>query len=291
VLGCLLGGALGDAWGGPFEGRIGPVDFEIPPFPVLSDETQLTLATCQSIVQSGEICPENIARHFLRWYKAGQIHGMGSSTLKAMRDLATGTHWALAGGRGEFAAGNGAAMRVAPLGFILDPTDSQQRVLIRDVCRITHHNDEAYVGGLAVVLAVRAVLTGAWSPEESFLDYVANRLPDSGVRDRIQQILSLQTSAFEVAARFGATGHVVDSVPLALYCAQAIAKDTLPAVIEQAISVGGDTDTIASITGQLAGMIVGFNGVPLDLFLHVRAGDNVLSIAHEFAEFVSSRRQ
>jgi len=76
-----------------------------------------------------------------------------------------------------------------------------------------------------------------------------------------------------------------------VYSAQAIAKDTLPAVIEQAISVGGDTDTIASITGQLAGMIVGFNGVPLDLFLHVRAGDNVLSIAHEFAEFVSSRRQ
>lgn len=121
VLGCLLGGALGDAWGGPYEGAAGPVAFEIPSRPALSDDTQLTLATCQSIIELGCVNPENLASHFLRWFRAGRLRGMGSSTLKAMRDLAAGTHWALAGARGEYAAGNGAAMRIAPLAFLLNP--------------------------------------------------------------------------------------------------------------------------------------------------------------------------
>ena len=71
---------------------------------------------------------------------------MGSSTLKAMRDLAIGMHLASAGARGEYAAGNGAAMRIAPLASLLNPMDSQDRTLIRDVRRITHHSDEGYVG-------------------------------------------------------------------------------------------------------------------------------------------------
>src|SRR5580658_3347423 len=150
VHGCLLGGGLGDAWGGPYEGVAGPVVFEVPSRPALSDDTQLTLATCQSIIEFGRVDPENLASHLLRWFLAGRIHGIGSSTLKAMRDLAIGTNWALAGRRGEFAAGNGAAMRIAPLAFLLDPADSQDCTLIRDVCRITHHNDEAYVGAVAV---------------------------------------------------------------------------------------------------------------------------------------------
>ena len=37
-------------------------------------------------------------------------------------------------------------MRIAPLAFVLDAGDRSHRVIIRDVCRITHHNDEAYVG-------------------------------------------------------------------------------------------------------------------------------------------------
>jgi hypothetical protein len=102
ILGCILGGALGDAWSGPWEGRVGPVQFQIPVRPKLSDDTELTLATCESMIETGTIEPENVATHFVRWFKGGRIHGIGSSTLKAMRDLSAGTHWALSGAGGEF---------------------------------------------------------------------------------------------------------------------------------------------------------------------------------------------
>ena len=206
-----------------------------------------------------------------------------------MRDLAVGAHWAISGARGEFAAGNGAAMRIAPLAFLLNPTDARDRGLIRDVCRITHHSDEAYVGALAVLLAIRSVLSGEWSQHQSFLAATVDNLPDSAVRDRTQSLLPLHFPASEVARSFGATGHVVDTVPLALYCAQSIAFEPLPVVLALTIGVGGDTDTIASIAGQLAGTVVGSAGIPHDLFAAVEGGEEVAAIAEEFSEFVAKR--
>jgi ADP-ribosyl-[dinitrogen reductase] hydrolase len=289
VLGCLLGGALGDAWGGPWEGVAGPIDFQKPARPKVSDDTELTLATCESIVDCGRVDPENLAFHFLRWFRAGRIHGMGSSTLKAMRDLAVGTHWALAGARGEFASGSGAAMRIAPLAFFLNPSYPSDRTLIRDVCRITHHSDEAYAGALAVILAIRSVRSGNWSQNQSFLAAALDQLPDSGVRDRIEALLSSQLPVSEVAQVFRSTGHVVDTVPLALYCAQFIGVEPLPSLLARTISAGGDTDTIGSIAGQLAGTVVGIAGVPSNLVADIEGSNEIVSIASAFAELVAQK--
>jgi ADP-ribosylglycohydrolase len=206
-----------------------------------------------------------------------------------MRDLVAGVHWALAGSRGEYSAGNGAAMRIAPLAFLLDPATPADRTVIRDVCRITHHHDEAYVGALAVVIAIRFILSGVWSHENSLLVAVAESVPDSAVRDRIKQFLPLTVPPSEVASQFGASGWVVDTVPLALYCAQFIAEQPLSVVLAQAIEVGGDTDTIASITGQIAGTAA---GVPPDYaghFSRITAGDEIIRVAESFADFLSTR--
>jgi ADP-ribosyl-[dinitrogen reductase] hydrolase len=291
ILGCLLGGALGDAWGGPWEGRTGPIRFEIPPRASLSDDTQLTVATCESIIERERVDPEHLAPHFAEWFRAGRVTGIGSSTLKALRDLAAGVHWALAGSRGEHSAGNGAAMRVAPLAFLLDPARREDRTLIRDVCRITHHHDEAYVGALAVIMAIRSVLSGAWSQQHSFLSIVARSLPDSAVRDRVEELLPLHLHASELASRFGASGYVVDTVPLALYCAQFIVEEQLSVVLARTITAGGDADTIASIVGQIAGTVTGAPGVPHHLFADIAGGDEVLQIAVRFADFADAQGQ
>ena len=171
--------------------------------------------------------------------------------------------------------------------FLLNPINSHDRTLIRDVCRITHHSDEAYVGALAVMLAIHSVLAGEWSQDRNFLAATVDRLPDSAVRDRIEELLPLQLPASEIARRFGATGHVVDSVPLALYCAQSIAFEPLPTVLARTITLGGDTDTIASIAGQLAGTVVGSAGVPHDLLTEVNGSEELKAIAGGFAEFLA----
>jgi ADP-ribosylglycohydrolase len=245
IAGCILGGAIGDAFGGRQErGRLS-----------LSDDTQLTLATCDSIAEAGRVDPAHIAEKFRSGFEEHRLIGLGSSTLKALRDLAAGAHWALAGASGEMAAGNGAAMRIAPLAF-----SGSDRTAIRDVARITHRSDEAYVGALTVVEAIR---TGPLNSPAALLTSVAAALPDSRVRDALIQVAGRQPSTLTaLAAHFGSSGYVVDTVPLALAAGWAMAHGPFEAVIGELVSLGGDTDTIASIAGQVAGAWMGAPALP-----------------------------
>ena len=155
VLGCLLGGALGDALGASFENR-NTRTFKIPNSLSITDDTQLTLATCESILKERRIDSESIAKGFSEVHQSDGIRGIGSSTLMAMNGLFAGGHWASVGATGERAAGNGAAMRIAPLAFLSE----NDKNAVRDVSRITHRNDEAYAGALAIFLTNNRLRTG-----------------------------------------------------------------------------------------------------------------------------------
>lgn len=285
VLGSIVGGAIGDAMGGPYEGQFGPVVInpEVPWF--LSDDTQLTLATCEAIIETGSVSPERIAARFLVWFREGRITGIGASTFKALSNLSVGAHWSLAGREGEMAAGNGAAMRAAPLAFCLDPYVLEQRTLIYDISRITHRNREAYAGALAIVVAIRAMVSGTWSPESSLPAQVAAVLPDSAVRERLSAIGEWKPTAHPagIANRFGCSGYVVESVPLAIFAAQQVAGLGLRDVLESAIQCGGDTDTIASMAGQIAGAWLGFACIPPELVGCLPKSPDALSTARSFA--------
>lgn len=232
----------------------------------LSDDTQLTLATCEGIIEAGGLIDAAvIAGRFAAWHRAQRVTGMGSSTLKALAELVQGGHWALVGRRGEMAAGNGAAMRSAPLAFFLDIEDPYTRRTLRDVCRITHHNDEAYAGALAVVIAVRAAWTGAWTGDSTLLHLVVERLPDTAVRDRLHDMVRVEhdLSLRELSERFGRSGWVVETVPLALCGAQRVRTLGFEAMLLELVSVGGDTDTLASMAGQIAGTLLGQSRLPV----------------------------
>jgi ADP-ribosylglycohydrolase len=196
----------------------------------------------------GQSVPEAIARKFLEWYNAGRLTGVGASTLKALRDLQVGAHWALAGRTGERAAGNGAAMRIAPLAFKVDLT--WERHLVRDVANITHKNDEAYAGALAVVVAVQQALGKHWSGENDLLPLVIDLLPDTRVRDRLIELQGLEgKSVREVGKQYGSSGYVVESVPWPVRRR----SDQKPAgrgTVRGTVEVGGDTDTVCSMTGR-----------------------------------------
>ena len=289
VIGSIVGGAVGDAMGGPYEGQIGPVvmNLEAPWF--LSDDTQLTLATCEAIIETDCVSPEAIASRFLVWFREGRITGIGASTFKALSNLSAGIPWTLAGREGEMAAGNGAAMRAAPLAFCLDPYVLEQRTLIYDISHITHRNREAYAGALAMVVAIRAMTSGAWSPGSSLPALVVPVLPDSALRERLAVIGEWKptTHPAEIADRFGCSGYVVESAPLAIFAAQRVADLGLGAVLESAIRCGGDTDTIASMTGQIAGAWLGFSGIPPELVGRLPKSPDVLSVARSFAARVA----
>src|SRR5688572_23765079 len=64
IRGCIVGGAVGDALGGPYEGQPGPVTLQSDSPCRLSDDTQLTLATCEAVCADGTVSPASIADRF-----------------------------------------------------------------------------------------------------------------------------------------------------------------------------------------------------------------------------------
>jgi ADP-ribosylglycohydrolase len=288
ILGCIVGGAIGDAAGAAFEGMPGcSVDVALQGAGwQLTDDTQLTLATCEAIVDHGSPDPGLIAASFRRWFRGQRLTGLGASTLKALRDLDAGAHWALAGRKGERGAGNGAAMRIAPLAFCVDPIAEESRPLIRDICWITHHNDEANIGALAVVLAVWGAKGPGWS-----LAWIASELPDTSVRDRLLAYSAQppKASLADAASRFGSSGYVVESVPFALFAARRAEELGFAGMLRQVIAAGGDTDTNGSIAGQIAGTSLGLRGLPAELLERLPEADLVLDITRAFAEWVVKR--
>jgi ADP-ribosyl-[dinitrogen reductase] hydrolase len=292
ILGCLLGGAIGDMLGGPYEQSSGASTSSTQfVHRGISDDTQLTLATCEAIVETQLISPAHIAKKFVSYFQRGQLTGLGASTLKALRDLSAGAHWALAGNRGERAAGNGAAMRIAPLAFCLDSERPDSRTRIRDVCRITHHHEEAYVGALAVVVAIRLAILLPQFPGRSLLTLTAASLPETAIKERVLVLAALDadTPIAEVAQRFGTSGYVVESVPLALYAAQQTKQHGLVSILEQIIAAGGDTDTNAAISGQIAGAWLGLDAVPQTLIQQLPDREAILATSRTFADWVSGR--
>lgn len=287
ILGCILGGAIGDVFGGAYENQSPPIDFTQLRDWHLSDDTQLTLATCEAISEAkGKIESAQIADRFAAWHRDKRVTGLGASTLKALTELAVGGHWALVGRKGERAAGNGAAMRIAPLAFFLDPKDLAARQIIRDVSRITHHHEEAYTGALAIVAAIRAAFDGSWTGEQNLLRLVIEILPDTSVRDRLRELAKLDLSIAEVAQRFGNSGYVVESVPLAIYGAQQVINLGFATMLKTLITAGGDTDTIAAMAGQIAGTLLGQQGLPHELIAQLPEQEFITSTARLVATFL-----
>ncbi|MDF1663356.1 MAG: ADP-ribosylglycohydrolase family protein, partial [Planctomycetota bacterium] len=178
MLGALLGCAVGDAMGAPFEGYW---SFDIPEQSILAeefqifegfpqgqftDDTQLTLATAHGILESRSIDPEFIASHIGRLWASAEVIGPGGACMEAGDHYLKHRRWRECGapiGR----AGNGAAMRVAFLGLCSLRSPDKLYPVVRDVCRLTHHDPRSVAGGMAIASLVQLQeLFPDLSPEE-----------------------------------------------------------------------------------------------------------------------------
>ncbi|WP_422107242.1 ADP-ribosylglycohydrolase family protein [Winogradskyella sp.] len=267
--GCILCGAIGDAWGSAYEGADQNLEDDLYyPFGIpdeiqkvwrITDDTQLTLATIDAITNNDKLKAENIAEEILKLYRTKKIRGLGASTLKALEELNFGGHWSQVGRKGEYAAGNGAAMRIAPLAFLPNISDE----LIREICSITHQNDEAYIGALSIVKAIRLIIDNKWTGKENLIRLIVEGIPDSRVRDRLILIDTL--NELNDICGLGNSAYVVDSVPLAIAFASRIKDLGVKDMFQSIINAGGDTDTNCALAGQIVGALVGIKGIPEEL--------------------------
>jgi len=268
---CIICGAIGDAWGSSYENEVqidtsktyvlGGIS-ENKRIWSITDDTQLTLASCEALIDSKDFSPALLSEYFVKYYKERKLTGIGASTLKAIRELEEGGHWSQVGRSGEYAAGNGAAMRIAPFAFF-KPISKED---IKAICKITHKNDEAYTGALAVVFSIKAIINNEWDGNNNLFDIIIAQLPDTRLRDRLIEINSMaENQTIYDIAKLGNNGYVVNSVPFAIFAASQILKLGITKMFQTIIKSGGDTDTNSSIAGQIAGTLIGLDCIPNEL--------------------------
>lgn len=275
-MGCLLGGALGDSLGSRFEGD-SPQEFSVPKELRVTDDTQLTLATCESIIErNGIIDPESIASNMTRWFRERRLSGLGSSTLKSLTELNAGGHWAMTGASGERSAGNGAAMRISPIAFFLDPNQSKSKTIIRDVCRITHRNDEAYLGALSVLYTIHRQKL-----DRNVISELISKLPDSRTRDRFIEIETDRLDFHALSQRRLPTGYVIDSIPFSILAA--VESQELLPTIRMMVECGGDTDTNTAIYGNIVGSLFGLESIPIEVASKINDYELILETGEQLA--------
>lgn len=244
-----MGIAVGDAIGLPYENlsavrverrlRSGLVPGFVGARCLPSDDTAHAFATLQALLVSTE--PESfgleLARR-LRWWLATLPPGIGLATLRAL-----GKSWlgASPARSGVASAGNGPLMRAPVLGAAI--ADLDDALALTDVStRITHTDPRSVEAARAVTAAARAAAEGGgWEGalEAASAQLIHPDLVDAARRSRDQ-------------APVDPTGFVVPTLQAVLFALREGRGDPR-SVIETAIRLGGDTDTIAAIAGGIAG--------------------------------------
>lgn len=276
ILGCLLGTAVGDAAGLRREGlsprrALKLYGTEVSPelfagYGMCSDDTEHTLMVARSLAiaaRNPESFERQLAGHLKCWLLAAPA-GVGFATLRACLKLLLGFG---PNRSGVFSAGNGPAMRSALLG-VVSRTDSECEELVRRSTRLTHTDPKAEEGALVVARAAGLSTKEASTTPIDFLQCEADKVSGKEFRERLQAVhrsllegLTPREYAESQGWSKGVSGYVNHTVPAALYCWAASPSDYRQCVTN-AVLLGGDSDSVAAITGAIAGANLGDRAIP-----------------------------
>lgn len=327
LAGALLGQALGDALGAVVEarspraareyvarwlraGRAGCRGRGRHPFGQYTDDTQFARELLLAYRDARGFDPAGFARRLAALFATGADVGAGAGSRGAAERLLRGVAWTESGTPAPY-AGNGAAMRAAPVGLLARTPDELVAAAVAQA-RVTHRDPRCAAGAVAVAGAAALATVEGPLDRAVFLGELA-ALVGPVDRDLAVAIGDLgnwvgrpPAAALRALRRRGADGsgagclgrtpdrdggipiHVVPSVLWSLY-AFLQAPDDYWEVVSTAIWPGGDTDTTAAMAGAMSGARLGPGGLPPAFLplLHDRGAwgaDALTALARECAE-------
>lgn len=276
----LAGLSVGDALGSQFfvPGNT-PADLAAGRLPAApwawTDDTEMACSVVRALTDADRIDRDALALAFAERCEPYRGYGPGAVTI--LRLIRTGTPWPVAAAAafdGQGSCGNGAAMRVAPLGAYFADSTGRAAAQARASAEVTHAHPEGIAGAVAVAvaaaLAARGRLDGQPPDPARLLAGVAAALdPATAVHRGVRRAADLRDATLTEAVDALGNGSRVtaqDTVPFTLWVAARHLAD-YPAAIRACVEAGGDVDTTAAITGGVVAAYTGVGvagGVPAD---------------------------
>lgn len=234
----------------------------IAPWP-WTDDTEMACSVLTEIRTRGRIDRDALAYVFAD--RCEPYRGYSGGTVALLHQVREGRPWAEAAGAlfdGRGSLGNGAAMRVAPLGAHLAGELDRAAEQAALSAEVTHRHPEAIIGAMAVAVAASHAAktreTGCAPLEllEVVEPYLVAGRTAKGIH-RARELLgrSVDEAAYELGN--GAQVTAQDTVPFTLWAAATFLTD-YPAAVTACVRAGGDVDTTAAIVG---GIVAAHTGI------------------------------
>jgi ADP-ribosylglycohydrolase len=231
---------------------------------------------------NGNIKLEDLAESYIDWHKNSSPRAPGYTCVMGIQNVMEGKDPAESGLK---SAGNGVAMRIAPVGLAAGENEDAYKSYIPEtvmkISNITHKDYRAAECGMAVAFAVHKLIYDAANEKEfdekdflgslrnvmfSYEQWLGDKYEEVPEEDKMTSLIDKVESVLdkpldEAVEVLGNGGFVCETVPLALYCFLKN-KDSYQDAVVDAVNAGGDTDTTACITGALAGAKNGVEAIP-----------------------------
>ncbi|WP_336208528.1 ADP-ribosylglycohydrolase family protein [Nonomuraea sp. LPB2021202275-12-8] len=270
AVGAVVGSAVGDALGAPFE--FGPAGAFTSRFPAPStggemcggggwdpgeatDDTQMAVHLAESLLERGGLDLPDIFARFQRW-AAADPKDIGLQTEEV---LTNGMPWDLAAGfhfqRTRRAAGNGSLMRATTSAVYFAPQGCETTMdAARRIAALTHGDPAAWAGTAIYHELLRVALDGG-DPLDA-VPAALGHVPAEH-RERYAVVLAPDWHPGQATEFNGAVWPCLGSAVWALRT-----TSCLEGALRAAIDLGGDTDTVGAVTGGLAGAVHGAGAIP-----------------------------
>ncbi len=304
LAGMLLGTAVGDAIGVPYEGMPRRLTLPLaqgrlghrflPGRGMVSDDTEHAAFTVEALSRSGpdpDRFRVELARGFRRWL-ATMPAGVGCATLRSGARVCLGVDPSRSG---VDSAGNGPAMRAPAIGVLLAHDERARRACVHASTAMTHNHPSARAAArtladLSAFCAREGRMPSLDELERLVLRPHADHAWDEAARvlvDAVDRGSTVTDMALALCGPEGVSGYVCHSVPVAMYAALRHPGDMARAVTE-GVACGGDTDSVAATAGAIVGAASGTAGVPDDLARGVLGpwdATALASLAHDCRAF------
>ncbi len=257
-----------------------------------SDDTSMTLATIDSIINMKDIDENDIADRFLKWFRNAEytatekVFDIGRTTLQALAKYELKLNKASECGEdNEYSNGNGSLMRILPIAYYCFYKNLENKDILEIVSRvssITHKHSLGILGCYIYVQFAIELLKGK-SRKNAYenikkLDYTDFT---EEIVNKYERILKKDISKYKLE-EIKSTGYVVDTLEATLWIF--MNTKTYNEAIIGAINLGEDTDTIGACTGGLAGIYYGIDNIKKEWKKNILKYDYIIDLCNKFDE-------
>lgn len=289
IKGTIYGGAIGDALGVPVECRT-RTDVRNTSFikienqlSFFSDDTSLTLASMDALVES-DFKRETFMKNFINWLyygnytTLGYAYGYGKGTKNAIDKFIKTNNVSNCGNDSFENNGNGALMRISPVCLALLSEEHNWNTIVtrlKNITALTHSHQISLLGNLIYFVFFKTLIEtkDKYIAYDNMRNFDYSKWFDNVTINFYDKLLN---GNYNTEPEDKRNFYVVDTLISVIYCI--MNNNNFEDSIKCAIKLGYDTDTVAAITGNLAGALYGYNSIPKN-WLKRLEGKNLLDIS------------